>query len=143
MSDPQRLQLQKKSEELKSQLASSRIADSSALQTQLTAVQGRLEKIETEGKVAETLSERYEPSVCLIHVVLAFADHTTGSTLRYAGVTSSGEPTTDEHNNPLVSLTGTGPEVTLTCLVPAFLFLPADRFSPIITWPNRGGRMTI
>ena len=33
--------------------------------------------------------------------------------MHYAALTSSGEPTTDEHNNPLLSLTGTGPEVRL------------------------------
>ena len=54
VSNQQRLQLQKKSEELKSQLASSRVEDSSALRSQLTSVESRLEKLESEGKVAET-----------------------------------------------------------------------------------------
>jgi S1-C subfamily serine protease len=36
-------------------------------------------------------------------------------------VTSSGEPTTDEHNNPLVSLTGNGPEVHLDVFGTGFL----------------------
>jgi S1-C subfamily serine protease len=91
------------------------------LQNQLTAVESRLQKIETEGKVAQTIIQSYEPSVCLVHVVLAFAEHTTGSRLHYAGVTSSGEPTTDEHNNPLLSLTGTGPEVHLDAFGTGFL----------------------
>src|SRR6266851_5571745 len=112
-SDPQKLELQKKSEDLRSQIAISKTENASALQSQLAAVENRLEKIETEGKFAEKIIQSYEPSVCLIHVVLAFREHTTGSRLRYAGVTSSGEPATDEHNNPLVSLTGSGPEVHL------------------------------
>jgi len=91
------------------------------LQSQLAAVDTRLQKLETEGKVAQTIIQAYEPSVCLIHVVLAFREHTTGSRLRYAGVTSSGEPTTDEHNNPLVSLTGNGPEVHLDVFGTGFL----------------------
>jgi len=119
--DPQRIQLQKKSEELRSQIASSKTENASLLQSQLTAVESRLEKIETEGKVAQTIIESYEPSVCLIHVVLAFSDHTTGSRLHYDGVTSGGEPTTDEHNNPLLSLTGTGPEVHLDAFGTGFL----------------------
>jgi S1-C subfamily serine protease len=41
--------------------------------------------------------------------------------LHYAGLTSSGEPTTDEHNNPLVSLTGNGPEVRLDAFGTGFL----------------------
>jgi len=120
-SDPQRLQLQKKSEDLKSQIATSKPENASALQNQLAAVEGRLQKLETEGKVAQTIIQSYEPSVCLIHVVLAFRDHTTGLRLRYAAVSSSGEPTTDEHNNPLVSLTGIGPEVHLNIFGTGFL----------------------
>ena len=120
-SDPQKLQLQKKSEDLRSQIASSKTENASALQNQLTAVESRLQKLETEGKVAQTIIQSYEPSVCLIHVVLAFRDHTTGLTLHYAGMTSSGEPTTDEHNNPLLSLTGSGPEVHLDVFGTGFL----------------------
>jgi len=126
-SDPQKLELQKKSEDLKSQIAISKTENASALQAQLAAVENRLEKIETEGKFAEKIIQSYEPSVCLIHVVLAFREHTTGSRLRYAGVTSSGEPATDEHNNPLVSLTGSGPEVHLDVFGTGFLVSDTGR----------------
>jgi S1-C subfamily serine protease len=94
------------------------------LQSQLTAVESRLEKLESEGKVAQTIIQTYEPSVCLIHVVLAFADHSTGLRLHYAGVTSNGEPTTDDHNDPLVNLTGTGPEVHVDAFGTGFLASP-------------------
>ena len=120
-SDPQKLQLQKKSEDLRSQIASSKTEDALTLQSQLAAVDSRLQKLETEGKVAQTIIQSYEPSVCLIHVVLGFREHTTGLSLRYVGVTSSGEPTTDEHNNPLLSLTGNGPEVHLDVFGTGFL----------------------
>jgi DNA-binding response OmpR family regulator/S1-C subfamily serine protease len=120
-SDPQRLQLQKKSEDLRSQIASGKTENASSLQSQLAAVDSRLQKLESEGKVAQTIIESYEPSVCLIHVVLAFREHTTGLKLHYAGMTSSGEPTTDEHNNPLLSLTGSGPEVHLDVFGTGFL----------------------
>jgi DNA-binding response OmpR family regulator/S1-C subfamily serine protease len=120
-SDPQKLQLQKKSEDLRSQIASGKTDDASTLRSELAAVDSRLQKLETEGKVAQTIIQSYEPSVCLIHVVLGFREHTTGLSLRYAGVTSSGEPTTDEHNNPLVSLTGNGPEVHLDVFGTGFL----------------------
>ena len=121
VSDPQKLQLQKKSEDLKSQIAVSKPENASALQNQLAAVESRLQKLETEGKVAQTIIQSYEPSVCLIHVVLAFRVHTTGLRLHYAAITSSGEPTTDEHNNPLLSLTGSGPEVHLDVFGTGFL----------------------
>ena len=120
-SDPQRLQLQKKSEDLRSRLANSKAEEASALQSQLKAVEGRLQKLEMEGKFAQTIIESYEPSVCLIHVALAFRDHTTGRTLHYAGVNSSGEPNVDEHNNTLLSLTGSGPEVHLDAFGTGFL----------------------
>ena len=119
--DTQRLQLQKKSEDLKSKIAVSKPESASALQSQLAAVENRLQKLETEGTVAETIIRSYEPSVCLIHIVIGFRDHTTGLNLHYAGLTSSGEPTTDEHNNPLVSVTGAGPEVHMDAFGTGFL----------------------
>jgi DNA-binding response OmpR family regulator len=120
-SDPQELQLQKKSEDLKAQIASGKTENASALQTQLAAVEGRLQKLETESKAAQTIIQSYEPSVCLIHVVLAFRDHATGLTLHDAEITGGGVPKTDEHDNPLLSLTGAGPEVHLDVFGTGFL----------------------
>ena len=126
-SDPQKLELQMRSADLRSQIAINKTENANALQAQLATVENRLEKIETEGKFAERIIQAYEPSVCLIHVVLGFREHTTGSSLRYAGVTSSGEPATDEHNNPLVSLTGSGPEVHLDVFGTGFLVSDTGR----------------
>jgi DNA-binding response OmpR family regulator len=120
-SDSEELQLRKKLEELRSEIAISNTESASALQGQLTAVDSRLQKLETEGKVAQTILRSYERSVCLIHVVVAFRDHTTGLRLHYAGVTSTGEPTTDAQNNPLLSLTGDGPEVHVDSFGSGFL----------------------
>jgi DNA-binding response OmpR family regulator len=117
----QKLQLQKQGGELRSQIAAGRAENTAVVQHQLAAVEGRLHRLETEGKVAQTIIQSYEPSVCLIHVVLAFRDGATGLRLHYAGVTSTGEPTTDEHNNPLVGLTGDGPEVSLDVFGTGFL----------------------
>ena len=119
--DPQKLQLQKKSEELRSKIAISKTGDASALQNQLDAVASRLQRLEADGKFAETIIQSYEPSVCLIHIALAFRDRTTGLRLHYAAVTASGEPATDEHKNPLLSLTGKGPEVQLDAFGTGFL----------------------
>ena len=119
--DPQKVQLQKRSEDLRSQIAASKDENTSALQNQLTVVQARLQKLETEGKAAQTIIQSYEPSVCLIHIVLAFRDHSTGLRLHYAELTSSGVPKTDEHDNTLLSLTGSGPEVHLDAFGTGFL----------------------
>ena len=142
--DPQKLQLQKKSVDLRSKIAASnKKEDTSALQSQLAAVESRLQKLESEGKVAQTIIQSYERSVCLIHVVLAFRERTTGLRLHYAGLTSSGEPTTDEHNNPLVSLAGAGPEVHLDAFGTGFLASAGGQILTNHQWPSRGGRMMI
>lgn len=122
--DPKQLQLQKKSEDLRAQIATSKTEDSPALQNQLTAVEDRLQKLETQGQIGQTIIQSYERSVCLIHVGLAFRDRATGMRLRYANVTSSGDPATDEHNNPLVSLNGEGPEVHIDVFGTGFLASP-------------------
>jgi S1-C subfamily serine protease len=87
----------------------------------LSEVQERLQRVETEGKVAQTIIQSYEPGVCLIHVVVGFRDHTTRLKLHYVGLTSTGEPVTDEHNKPLLSIAGAGPEVHLEVLGTGFL----------------------
>src|SRR5215469_13515871 len=119
--DSQRLQLQKQSEDLRSQLAGGGTENVSALRSQLTAVEARLQRLESEGTVAQTIIQAYEPSVCLIHVVVGFRDHTTRLPLHYAGITSTGEPVTDEHNNPLLGITGSGPEVHIDVFGTGFL----------------------
>ena len=86
--------------------ASSQTEDSAALKNQVAAVEGRLQKLETAGKVAHTIIDADEASVCLIHVVLALRDHETGLKLHYASLSATGEPATDKSKNPLVSLTG-------------------------------------
>jgi DNA-binding response OmpR family regulator len=120
-SHSEKLQLQKQSEDLRSQIAVSKTENVSALQNQLSEVSGRLQRLETEGKVAQTIIQSYEPSVCLLHVVVGFSDLATGLKLRYVGVTSAGEPVTDEHNNPLLGVTGAGPEVHLDVFGTGFL----------------------
>jgi DNA-binding response OmpR family regulator/S1-C subfamily serine protease len=100
---------------------SSQPEDNAALKKQVAAVEDRLQKLETQGKIAHTIIDADEPSVCLIHVVLAFRDHDTALKLHYASITSTGEPATDKSNNPLVSLTGIGPEVHLDVFGTGFL----------------------
>jgi DNA-binding response OmpR family regulator len=117
--DPRKLQQQ--IEDLRSQIATGKAADASALHNQLNTIEGRIQKIETEGRVAQTIIRSYEPSVCLIRVVLAFRDRASGLRLHYAEVNSSGEPATDAHNNPLTSLAGSGPEVHVTVFGTGFL----------------------
>ena len=120
-SDSEKARLQKQSQDLKSQIATGKTENNSALENQLSVVEERLQRLEKEGKVAQTIITSYEPSVCLIHVVVGLRDRTTGLKLHYVGVTSTGEPVTDEHNNPLLGITGNGPEVHLDVFGTGFL----------------------
>ncbi len=117
----EKLQLQKQSQDLKSQIAVSKTENSSLLQNQLSVVKERLRRLETEGKVAQTIIQTYEPSVCLIHVLVGFRDRITGLKLRYVGLTSTGEPVADDHNDPILGITGNGPEVHLDVFGTGFL----------------------
>jgi DNA-binding response OmpR family regulator len=119
--DSEKLQLQKQTQDLKSQIAIGTAENISVLQNQLSAVQQRLQRLETEGKVAQTIIQSYEPSVCLLHVVVGFRDRATGLKLHYVGLTSTGEPVTDENHNPLLAITGAGPEVHLDVFGTGFL----------------------
>ena len=120
-SDSEKLQLQKTRQDLRSQITNNKAEDTTSLRNQLAVVETRLRGLENEGSAAHKIIEVYKPSVCLIHVVLTFRDRASGLRLHYASITSNGEPATDQSNNPLVSVTGDGPEVRLDVFGTGFL----------------------
>ncbi|MFZ1937565.1 MAG: trypsin-like peptidase domain-containing protein [Terracidiphilus sp.] len=95
--------------------------ETATLKDQVSTVESRVEKLESEQKVAQTIVDTDERSVCLIHVVLAFRDHDSGAILRYAALNSAGDPQTDDSGDPLMSPTGTGPEVHVDVFGTGFL----------------------
>jgi DNA-binding response OmpR family regulator/S1-C subfamily serine protease len=117
----EKLQLLKQSNGLKSAIAPSKPQDSFISRNELSAVEGRIQKLETENKFAENIIQSYEPSICLIHVVLSLRDRKSGQGLRYAGVNTNGEPITDEHSKPIFTLAGSGPDVHLDVFGTGFL----------------------
>jgi serine protease Do len=119
--DPQKLQLVPRGEELRAQISTNKTENAPALQNQITQAESRLQKLENEVRFAQTVIQSYEPSVCLIHVLVAFRDPASGLRLHYVGFKSNGEPLTDQYNNLLLSLTGPGPEVHLDAFGTGFL----------------------
>lgn len=120
-SAPQELTLARKGQELGGPIIKLDADADPSLEDHVAEVESRLQKLEAEGKFAQTVIRSYEPSVCLIHVVLGFRDPSNGLKLRYAALSSDGAPTTDEHNNPLLSFNGSGPEVKLNIFGTGFL----------------------
>src|SRR5713226_2520951 len=83
------------SEELKKKMAGAGGNGDGELRKQLLDTQGRLNRLESEGKFAETIVKSYGSSVCLLHVVVEFLDRGTGNSIRIA-VDSLGKPLLDE-----------------------------------------------
>jgi DNA-binding response OmpR family regulator/S1-C subfamily serine protease len=111
-SDPlqQKQDLQKKSEELKQKMSAA-TGDTSELQRQLEETNSRLALVQSDSEAAEGVIRTYAPSVCLLHVSVAFRDRNSGRLLRYGGITPAGEPLKDSDGNIIYSLDGRAPEV--------------------------------
>ena len=112
--------LLERGEGLRARISTSEAENPPTLQHQLTEAESRLQKLETEVRFAQTVIQSYEPSVCLIHVLVAFRDPTSGLRVHFVGLTN-GAPATDEHQNVLLSVNGAGPEVHLDAFGTGFL----------------------
>src|SRR6266576_186871 len=86
------------SEELKRKMSAAGGSGDSELRKQLLETQGRLNRLESEGKFAETIVRSYGSSVCLLHVVVEFLDRGTGNSILIA-VDSLGKPILDDKGN--------------------------------------------
>lgn len=109
--DPQQQKqnLQKKSDELKQKMYAG--GDTAELQKQLEETTNKLLRIQSDSDAAEGVIRTYAPSVCLLHVSVAFRDRNSGRLLRYGGITPEGEPLKDSDGNVVYSLDGRAPEV--------------------------------
>jgi DNA-binding response OmpR family regulator/S1-C subfamily serine protease len=65
------------------------------------------------GDAATSIISADAQSVCLLHVSVAFRNIQTGQRLRYAGINPQGNPLEDSDGNPILTLSGNGPEVKL------------------------------
>ena len=107
----QKEQLQKQTEELQRKISSGEAGDISGLRKQLEETTGRLKRVMGESDAAEAVIRSYAPSVCLLHVSVAFNDRSSGRRLRYGGINPDGGPLKDSEGNPVYTLEGRSPEV--------------------------------
>lgn len=100
------------SEDLKKKMAATGGADDSELRKQLLETQGRLNRLETEGKFAENIVRSYGSSVCLLHVVVEFLDRGSGRPILIA-VDQLGKPILDDKGMVELDVAGNGPHLQL------------------------------
>ena len=100
--------LKAQSDAIRKQIATDSGTDGESLKKQLQETQNRLNRLENEGRVAETIVHTYGPSVCLLHVVVEFRDKASGQLIRIS-VDAAGKPRVDSKGMVSLTLEGTGP----------------------------------
>jgi S1-C subfamily serine protease len=121
--------LRAQSEDLRKKMAGAEGSDAQTLKQQLADTQKRLKLLESEGKIAETIVQRYGPSVCLLHVVVEFLDKETGRPIQVA-VDALGKPRVDDKGMMQLDEGGAGPHLQIDVLGTGFL---AGRDGRILT----------
>ena len=105
--------LQKHAADLRAQMANSADGQSTQLQKELDETNARLKRLEREGDSTDNFIAKDVQSVCLLHVAVVFRNQATNQRLHYVGLNPQGEPIQDSDGNPLLTLQGNGPEVTV------------------------------
>lgn len=114
-----RATLEAQSKEIRSKMAAGG-AEDSGLRQQLTETQNRLNRLENEGKIAETIIQQFGSSVCLLHVVVEFLDKLSGRPILIA-VDSLGKPVLDDKGMVQLDVNGGGPHLQLDIFGTGFL----------------------
>lgn len=107
----QKEQLQQQTEALRKKISAPDGADVTELRHQLDEATGRLSKLEGSSQAAEAVIRDYAPSVCLLHVSVAFNEKDSGRRLRYGGINGDGSPLKDSDGNTVYTTEGRAPEV--------------------------------
>ena len=121
--------LKAQSEDLRKKVAASEGAEADSLKRQLVDTQSRLALLEKENKIAESVVQRYGPSVCLLHIVVEFLDKYTGKPIQVA-VDATGKPLVDEKGMAQLDVGGKGPHLQIDAFGTGFL---AGRDGTILT----------
>jgi S1-C subfamily serine protease/CheY-like chemotaxis protein len=112
--------LKAQSEDLRKRVTASDGEEAVALKQQLQDTQNRLSQLEKEGRVAETIVQKYGPSVCLLHVVVGLVDKESGQPLQVA-VDANGKPLVDEKGMAQLDVGGGGPRLQIDVFGTGFL----------------------
>lgn len=115
-----RASLKAKTEAIRKKIAASGDADNQSLEKQLQATENRLNRLESEERIAETIVHTYGPSVCLLHVVVGFRDKDSGQVIRIA-TDANGKPQVDDKGMISLETAGTGPPLQLDVFGTGFL----------------------
>lgn len=123
---PQGEALKKQADDIKAKIATSASdpAEVSSLRKQLQETNDRLKKVEQQGSAAQGIILSDVPSVCLLHVSVAFRQQQSGKRLRFAGLNSQDEPLQDSEGHPILTVDGTGPEVKFDVFGTGFIVGP-------------------
>jgi CheY-like chemotaxis protein len=111
--------LKEQTEEIHKTMAAADGTDGESLKKQLQETQNRLDRLENEGRVAETIVHTYGPSVCLLHVVVEFRDKDSGQLIRIS-TDATGKPLVDDKGWCLSKPREPGRRCSLTYLALAF-----------------------
>lgn len=108
------------SEDLRKRVVSAGGADADSLKRQLADTQHRLKLLESESKIAETVVHDFGPSVCLLHVVVAFLDKQSGHPIQVV-VDAGGKPLVDDKGMLQLADAGSGPHLQIDVFGTGFL----------------------
>ena len=97
-----------------------------SLARQLERTQNRLDRLENEDRIAETIVHTYGPSVCLLHVVVGCRDKDSGQLIRIAE-DATGEARVDDKGMVSLDTDGTGPPLQLDFFGTGFLIASDGR----------------
>ena len=112
--------LRTQSENLHERVAEANGAHDPSLKQQRLDTENRLDALERENKIAETVIHKYGRSVCLLHVVLEFVDKQSGSPIRLA-VDATGKPQVDDKGMAQLDVGGAGPHLQIDVFGTGFL----------------------
>jgi S1-C subfamily serine protease len=115
-----RQSLKVQTEEIRRKMSADDDSNNESLKKQLQETQNRVNRLENESLVAETIAHRYAPSVCLLHVVVKFRDKVSGQLIRLAA-DPLGKLLVDEKGMASLETDGKGPPLQVDYFGTGFL----------------------